>query len=89
MTWMGTEMERERRGDDVEGGGGSERDFLRWEGRERKVSLEAIGSIWDWWERKESKPNIGADEIVVEIEKRKNTRRLGKKKKEVDAILCV
>lgn len=40
-------------------------DLLREDGSERKESLVPCGSARYCWERKESKPNIAADAIVV------------------------
>lgn len=77
LTVTGTEIRRERR--DAGVGGlrreGLERDLLREEGRKRKESLVACGSARYCWERKESKPNIAAEEMAV----LKNMRRRRKR----------
>lgn len=73
--WRETGMEREMREEMREGmwgwGRWEERDFLREEGRERKESLVAWGSPRDCWARKESKPRIGAAEVVIMVVLRK------------------
>ncbi|MFS8011345.1 hypothetical protein Hanom_Chr14g01307981 [Helianthus anomalus] len=73
--WMGEVIWRERR-EEVVGGGRrvEERDFLRAEERERKVSLVAWGSRWEWWERKESRPRIGVEVVVVMVVVRRRKR---------------
>lgn len=66
LTEMGMLSFRERR-EERDGGWreGRESDFLMEVGREMKESLVAFGSKRDCWERKESKPSIGAAVTVV------------------------
>lgn len=75
LTVMGTEIWRERREEGVGGWWveGEERCFLREEGREMKESLVAVGSTRYCWLRKESRPGIGAEIVVVMKKERRRT----------------
>lgn len=78
--WRGIGRERERRSEMREGmgrGPGPEaaRDFLREEARDGKGSFVDLGSRWDWWVRKESRPRIGAEVLGTAAVQRRRIRR--------------
>ena len=78
--WRGIGRESESRLEIREGigrGPGEEeaRDFLIEEGRDGKGSLLDLGSLLDWWVRKESSPGIGAELMWLVVVVRRRIRK--------------
>lgn len=64
MRWIVREIGRDGRERERESGR-EEREVLIWDGRVVKVSVVAVGSVWDWVVRWESRPIIGVAVVVV------------------------
>jgi hypothetical protein len=64
MRWIVREIGRDGRERERESGR-EEREFLIWDGRVVKVSVVAVGSVWDWVVRWESRPIIGVAVVVI------------------------
>lgn len=78
--WRGIGRLRERRSEireetAREPGEEEARDFFTEEGRDGKGSFVDLGSRWDWWVRKESRPGIVAEMTTVAVVVRSRIRR--------------
>jgi hypothetical protein len=66
MRWIVREIGRDGRERERESGR-EEREVLIWDGRVVKVSVVAVGSVWDWVVRWESRPIIGVAVVVMVV----------------------